>query len=584
MLKKFLKKIKKKKLFFVIPFVLGVSFVFAYVSIRQPLYQTKATVKAENSFDLLPTSNEILSAALANLGVLDYSHPDISIAMTKERISINKDLSSGIVEIIIRGSNPEELSRLTREITNTYVAKINAKAEEWNKMASEKKEHQMQAYKKNLKEQLVKAKEQLEKYEQQIEELKKQEEGVGGRASELKGKLAELERVRAELLRVYTSAYPEVMRVDAEIALIKEKLNVLPKEPEGKLKLEREFKENQKIYNALKEKWDEVDLKKIEEFKEARNAAVIINYTERPLLITDIIRRRTVILLGSLSACLIGLIVLTIAVILDTTFATAEELFAFTHIYVAGSIPYIKAPKGVKNKNKAGLLLGCENEEEIIEPYKLVYMHIQANVFNEQEGAKSIFLTSAAPKEGKSIVAANLALAIARAGKKVLIIDANFIAPVMHTLFGIRSPQPGFTDLLNKGVGFEAAARDVTDFLLGGIELETALKFRGLDKLKVLTAGSPVADAAELLRSGKMHELMVNLKSSFNYIILDGPAVLSSADSVIIANECDAALLVYLAQKTTRSSLKSALARLNSAKSQAGGRLGLKAIVIKQCI
>ena len=240
----------------------------------------------------------------------------------------------------------------------------------------------MQDYKKNLKEQLSKAKEQLEKYEQQIEELKKQESGVVERASDLRDKLAELEKVRAGLSKLYTPAYPEVVRVDSEIAAIKEKLNALPKEPEGKLRLEREFKENQNIYNALKEKWDEANLKEIEEFKDIKGGATIISYTERPLLVTDISRRKSIIFFGSLFAFLIGLVILAIAVILDTTLATQEELFAFTHLYVVGAIPYVKAHKGI-DRNKVALLLECEKEEKMIEYYKLVYMHIQANIFNQ---------------------------------------------------------------------------------------------------------------------------------------------------------------------------------------------------------
>lgn len=585
MWRNFIKKLKRKRLFFIISFVTFVIIVFVYTALYKPLFQVKATVKVENSFGIEPTSVEVISQGLAKLGLLGGKHPEAAIANVKNKISVNKDQASGIIEIIIKGDRPNELTNLAKEITNTYLIKINEKAGQMKEGLFKKKRLELEEYKKNLKEQLAKAKERLEEYEKQVEQLEERERGTVERVSDLKAKLAELEAVRTNLLKVYTAAYPDVVRADSEIATVKEKLKNMPEGPEGRLKLEREFKDNQKIYDALREKWDEANLKNIEDLKDVKGGATLINYAEQPILATSAVSRRLIIFYGILAAVFFGMLVSCAAVFLDTSLISQEEVFVFSGLAVWGNVPYIKSFRFKNIKNKADLLLEYNSESEIIEPYKLIYMHIQSDIFTNNGSGKTIFFTSALKGEGKTIVASNLALTLAKAGRRVLIIDANLANPAMHLLFGIPARIPGFTDVLNKGVTVEKVMRDVTDLLLGGIGLKAALKFKGLDRLKIITIGSPISDATELLRSEKMRGLMEELKLQFDYIILDGPSVLNNSDSVIIASESDATLLVYSAGRTSRSSLRVALARLHYGKvAAAEAKISLKGIILNRCI
>jgi len=579
----FIKRLNKKKFFFIIPFICILGLTFAYSSVRKQLYQTRAVIKLDKSYGIEPTSNEVLSKALSNLGMLNSTKPDISVIYLKNMISVNRDASSGIIEILFKGKNPDEISKLAAEVTNVYIAEVNTKSSDFQEAAIKKKELELEEYKKDLKVKLSEAKTRLEDCEKKMEAIQEEERGIGVKASDLKAQLVKLEQTKANLLQVYTLAYPDVVRIDSEITDIKEQLKALPKESEGRLKVERELKENQQMYNTLKGKWDELSLTKIDDFKDAKKSATIISRAGNPLPVIDTTRRKVSILVGCLLAVLFSLLMLFTAVFLDTSMVAAEEVTAFTHLPIAGAAPYIKSLNLKKNKNKISLLWQHEDKAAIIEPYRLIYEYIQSVVFNNQTQSKSIFLTSATSGEGKSIVASNIALAIARAGKKAVIVDTNLINPAMHFLFGIKTPIPGFTDALNDGIALENVMRDVTDLLLGGMGLTATLKLKGLDRLKIITAGSPISDATELLRSERMKGLMNQLKSQFDFIILDGPPVLNSNYSAIIASQCDAALLVYSLGRTSKHNLRLALNRLYPGE-KFDKEKNLKGIILNKCI
>lgn len=157
----------------------------------------------------------------------------------------------------------------------------------------------------------------------------------------------------------------------------------------------------------------------------------------------------------------------------------------------------------------------------------------------------SVVVTSASPAEGKSLSAANLALAQSHlAGNITLLADFDFRRPVIHTLFGIdRSP-------------------GITDYLLGKSTLQQAMKRVQGTNLYLLPAGEAVINPLELLNLREVRLLLDRLPTLFNWIILDTPPLLFAADANLLATMTHGTLLVVRIGHTTIDSVTRAMQSL----------------------
>lgn len=158
-----------------------------------------------------------------------------------------------------------------------------------------------------------------------------------------------------------------------------------------------------------------------------------------------------------------------------------------------------------------------------------MYRMIQANLkfLSSDKVLKTIVVTSAVPKEGKSTVSANLAVAIAQLGRKVLLIDADMRVPSQHHLWQ-----------LTNAVG-------LSEVLVGQTEFNIAVS-KVMDNLDVLTAGVRPPNPLALLDSKRMASLIENFSSQYNYdfVIIDAPPLLLAADALTLSQMTDGILLV----------------------------------------
>jgi protein-tyrosine kinase len=157
----------------------------------------------------------------------------------------------------------------------------------------------------------------------------------------------------------------------------------------------------------------------------------------------------------------------------------------------------------------------------------------------------SLVVTSPSPAEGKSLSAANLSLAQAHLeGNLTLLADFDFRRPIIHTLFGIdRSP-------------------GITDYLLGRVPLEKAIRKIAGTNLYIMPAGEAVINPLELLNLREVKLLMDRLPSLFNWIILDSPPLLFAADASLLSTLCHGTLLVVRIGHTTIDSVTRAMQSL----------------------
>lgn len=161
----------------------------------------------------------------------------------------------------------------------------------------------------------------------------------------------------------------------------------------------------------------------------------------------------------------------------------------------------------------------------------------------EEHAQKSLLVTSAGPQEGKSLVSANLASALAQMGLNVKLIDANLRTPHLHAAFSV--PQdPGLAEYL------------------AGADNPAYHENCGTEGLSLLTAGSVRENAPELLASQRMTDFIRDLACENDHVILDTPSLLLAADAAALARSVDGVLLVVRANQTRRKHIERVKAML----------------------
>ena len=170
---------------------------------------------------------------------------------------------------------------------------------------------------------------------------------------------------------------------------------------------------------------------------------------------------------------------------------------------------------------------------------------------------QSVQLTSVGLGEGKTSVVVNLAVSMAQAGKRVLVIDADLRRPAIHKVFGIGK-SPGLTELLLGNKTFEQVCRSLPDLLMGRFRVDEVLSFSGIDKLNIVTSGFLPRNPSECINSARFDALVGQLKQEYDLIIFDTPPILPVADSVIIGRKTDGTLLVYQVGDVPRVALRRA--------------------------
>jgi len=151
-----------------------------------------------------------------------------------------------------------------------------------------------------------------------------------------------------------------------------------------------------------------------------------------------------------------------------------------------------------------------------------------------KEGANVVLVSSLHPQEGKSFVSANLASILAKAGKKVALVDFDMHKPRVHHYMGLANEQ------------------GASSLMIGKASLKDVLKPGAYPSLDVLTAGPVPPNASDLILSDRMKDTIADLKASYDYVILDTPPILLISDALVLMEYVDTALLVTNVAKSSR--------------------------------
>jgi capsular exopolysaccharide synthesis family protein len=180
-------------------------------------------------------------------------------------------------------------------------------------------------------------------------------------------------------------------------------------------------------------------------------------------------------------------------------------------------------------------------------PVSEAYRTLRTNLefFSLDEPIRTLVVTSPGAEEGKSTVLANLAVTLAQGGKQVILLDCDLRRPAQHALFGLDNTSGLTTMMLD-----EAAQSD------------PPLRQTSVDGLRVLPAGPPPPNPAELLGSRRMKETVAALLEQADVLLFDAPPVLAVTDALVLAVQTDGVLLVVKAGGTRREHVQRAKERL----------------------
>lgn len=261
--------------------------------------------------------------------------------------------------------------------------------------------------------------------------------------------------------------------------------------------------------------------------------AQIINPAEVPLQPFSPQTRRTVAL-GALLGGLLGIATAVVVDSLDRTIKTRADIErAASGLLNLATIPVMEETDTVP----PSMVTALTPESQPAEAYRSLRAALQFAAVDRK--IKLIQVTSANPSEGKTTTATNLATALAQAGNRVLLVDADLRKPRLHKVFDLKQT-PGLTMVI---IGSTSQA-------------EATTKLENIRNLSMMPSGPLPPGPSELLGSTASQTAISQIGAEYDYVILDCAPVLPVADSLLIARYVDATVLVATADKTTDAALE----------------------------
>jgi tyrosine-protein kinase Etk/Wzc len=366
-----------------------------------------------------------------------------------------------------------------------------------------------------------------------------------GDASGLISSYNQLVLDRNRILKSATAANPSVVKMDQQIASLKSTVASSLSRLQSTLNIQkRDLNNNEGILNAkigkipAQERQFRVIARqqKVKEelylylLQKREETAISLAATEPNARLVDTAKadktpvspkRNIVYLAGLLLGLLIPFGIIYTDGLLDTKIKSRMDLEGKTLIPFIGDVPTSDSPSEI---------IQSESRTSSAEALRIIRTNLEFMLSKAEDGqAKTIFLTSTFPKEGKTFVSANLAATFALSGQKVLLIGMDIRNPRLDEYFTL--PERGFTNYLS--------SKD--------LKLEDLIvKQDGFEDFHILPAGIIPPNPAELLMSKKVDVLFNELKSQYDYIIVDTAPVSLVTDTLLIAKHADC--FIYVAR------------------------------------
>jgi succinoglycan biosynthesis transport protein ExoP len=257
-------------------------------------------------------------------------------------------------------------------------------------------------------------------------------------------------------------------------------------------------------------------------------------------------RTRLNLVVGLLGGLLLGLGAALVRDVTDTRVRSAEDLASVTPLPLLAALDTRPTEGGRRD-----LVVTSGPRTSRAEAFRTLRTSVQ---FLRRPGSSlSLLVTSARPAEGKSTVAANLALVLAEGGTRVALVDADLRRPSVADTFDLEG------------------AAGLTSVLIGQVELGDVLQDWGSSGLHVLTSGPLPPNPSELLASPAMAAVLAQLEATHDVVLIDAPPLLPVTDAAVLSQVVSGTLVVVKAGATRRAVLREALTVLERVEARVVG-------------
>ncbi|MBK7864660.1 MAG: polysaccharide biosynthesis tyrosine autokinase [Archangiaceae bacterium] len=250
---------------------------------------------------------------------------------------------------------------------------------------------------------------------------------------------------------------------------------------------------------------------------------------------------KNMMLIGELLGLLLGLGLAFGLEVLDNTITSQEQIEERLGVTFLGIIPSIR-------DNAGDLVVAEQPKSAVAECCRAIRTNLL--FMSPERPLKSLLVTSAGPRDGKTTTAASLAITMAKSGNKVLLVDADLRRPRVHQAFKIPN-----------GAG-------LSSLILGEGTLEGAVKSSGIENLSVLTCGPIPPNPAELLHTQAFTDLLAQLTTVYDRVIIDSPPVGAVADAIVMSTKVDGTVMVLKSGVTAKDTAKRTVRAMRDVKAR----------------
>ncbi len=402
--------------------------------------------------------------------------------------------------------------------------------------------------------------------------------------------LSKLKMEFKKLSEIYQPDHPRMERLRHLIASVEDELGKIPQVKHDYDDNLADWELKQSLRKTLGEYYlkAEIDCKAKEE--KTKDEIQMIAKAESGSAIKIRPNEIVNIMAGAVFGLIVALIYAFVWEGLDTSIGKIEDVERITGLPVVAHIPVIGGPQkskttflGMSNplcRLFSNIFNTCKDRPINIyhnvlfnfpplsietESYKTLRTNIQFAIGTHKVKGNVIAITSTSPKEGKTLTATNLSIALAQLGKTTLLIEADMRRPKLNEIFKLQKKE-GLSDILIGTVQRDDAICTASDLLMGEIEWDKLLSSSGLDNFHFLTSGTLPPNPSELLISVEFSQLITKLREKYDFIIIDTPPTLPVSDANIIGPLTDGMLIVYQSDKTSRHLLLRAIQLLKKSK------------------